>query len=88
MEELSTDADLSIELDKAVYLDQFASNVTGASSCFRLIKRLTREFLPTKMTSESTMHNGYPSIANAFIAYFMTVYQPLVGVLTTLNNGA
>ena len=31
------------------------------------------------MKSESTMHNGYPSIANAFNAYFMTVCQPAVG---------
>ena len=76
-----------MKLDNAVYLDQFASNITGASSCCRLIKKHRREFLPTEMTSESTIHNGYPSIANAFNTYFLTVYQPDVGVLTTLNNG-
>ena len=73
VEELSRDLDVSIELDTAVYLDQFASNNTGASSCFRLIKRLKSEHLPTEMISQSTMHNGYPSIANAFNAYFMSL---------------
>ena len=78
VEELSRDVDVSIELDTAVYLDQFASNNTGASSCFH-IKRLKKEHLPTEMRSQRTMHNGYPSIANAFNAYFMTVYQPSIG---------
>ena len=79
VEELSRDVEVSMELDTAVYLDQFASNNTGASSCFRLIKRLKSELLPTEMRYENTIHNGYPSIANAFNAYFMTVYQPAVG---------
>ena len=79
VEEHSRDVDVSIELDTAVYLDQFASNNTGSSSCFRLIKRLKSEHLPTEMRSQITMHNRYPTIANAFNAYFMTVYQPAVG---------
>ena len=79
VEELSKDVDVSIEIDTAVYLDQFVSNNTGASSYFRLIKRLKIELLPTEMRSESTIHNGYPSIANAFNAYFMTIYQTGVG---------
>ena len=31
------------------------------------------------MRSQSTMHNGNPSIANAFNAYFKTVHRPAVG---------
>ena len=79
VEELSRDVEVSIELDTAVYLDQFASNNTGAASCFRLIKRLKSELLSTEMRYENTIHNGYPSITNALNAYFMTVYQPAVG---------
>ena len=71
LEDLSRDVDVSIELDTAVYLDQFASNNTGASSCFRFSRRIKSDLF--------TIHNGYPSIANTFNAYFMTVYQPAVG---------
>ena len=89
MEEVSRDVDVSIEIDTAfcLHLDQFASNNTDASSCFRLIKRLTSELLPTEIRSESTMHHGYPSIVNAFIADFMTVYQPAVGFLDEFLQG-
>ena len=79
VQEFSRDVEVSIILDTAVYLDRFASNNTGSLVCFRLVKRLKSELLPTEMRYEDTIHKGYPSIANAFNAYFMTVYQPAVG---------
>ena len=78
-EELCRDLEVSTELHTEVYLDQFASNDTGASCCFRFIRRLWKELLPTEMRCKSKMHNGYPSIVKAFNAYFMTVYQSAVG---------
>ena len=87
VEELSKGVDLSIELDTALYLDQFASINTGASSCFRLIKRLKSELLLTELSSESTIHNEYPSIANAFNAYFMTAYHPALGFSDVFAKG-
>ena len=83
VEEISRD----LELDTAVYLDQFASNNTNASKCFRPFSRLKTGHLPIEMRSQNTKHNGYPSIENAFNAYFMKFCQPAVGFLTTLNNG-
>ena len=78
-EELCRDVEVSTELETAVYLDQFASNNTGVSICFRIFRRLKNENLPTEMRSENTMHDEYTSFVNAYNAYFMTVYQPSAG---------
>ena len=75
VEELSRD----LELDTAVYLDEFASNNTSASKCFRPISRLKSGHLPIETGSQNTNHIGYPSIENAFNAYFMKFCQPAVG---------
>ena len=47
VKDISKDVDVSIELDTAVYLDQFASNNTGPLNRFRLIKSLKSGLLLT-----------------------------------------
>ena len=72
---IARDVNISIELDTAVFVESFTKRNSGLNGCFKLQKILKTSNVPNFMIQNDVKLQRYVDIAEAFNAFFASVFN-------------
>ena len=75
MSAIACDANISIEIDTAVFVDSFTKRNSGLNGCFKLQKILKNSNVSNVMIQNEVKLQRYVDIAEAFNAFFASVFN-------------
>ena len=81
LQSLHEDLCISIELDTACFVTEFAEKHKSLFACYKLINKLQSTPVPIEMTYNDDILCDPQNIADAFNKFFITVYNPPIETL-------